>query len=141
LAGAVMGATIWSLQSQRGRSRDASIELHNVDRVARAEGLDQLPLDYSKVPRPTPSPPPPMLGEPLPGDLGAPILHANRNAADMNASSASQTLRTNPYDDAAHAERISRQRESEEAAKASLFFRGSSRRSEQSIEKPVQGAT
>ena len=140
LAAAVLGATLWSLQSQRRQARDAPTELHNVDRVARAEGLDQLPLDYSKVPRPT-APSPPMLGDPLPGDLGAPILRADRGTADTNPSIASQAHRTNPYDDAAHAERISRQREAEEAAKAPLFFRAASRRSEQPNEKPVQIGT
>lgn len=36
--------------------------------LTRAEGLETLPRDYSQVPQP--EAPPPVLGEPLPGDLG-----------------------------------------------------------------------
>src|SRR5450755_4533640 len=74
LAAAVLGATLWSLQAGRRTPRELPTELHNVDRVTRAEGLDQLPQDYSKLPSParlaaTPATAP-MLGAPLPGDLG-----------------------------------------------------------------------
>jgi len=71
---AVLGATIWSLQPQRRGSFD-STELYNVDRVAKSEGLDALPTDYSKLP---PALPPnvPELGPPLPGDLGPAIVNS-----------------------------------------------------------------
>ena len=49
LAAAVLGATIWSLQSQHKTSRDAPVELHNTERIAHADGLEQLPPDYSKL--------------------------------------------------------------------------------------------
>ena len=42
LAAAVLGGTLWSLQSNK-RLRNPATELYNVDRVARAENLDQLP--------------------------------------------------------------------------------------------------
>lgn len=113
-AALVLGATLWSLQSAR-HARDTAVELYNVDRVAKAESLDQLPRDYSKLPQPV-KPAVPVLGEPLPGDLGPAILHAERKA-NANVSAA--------YNDPAHAERLARLRDAEEAARASVFFRSS----------------
>ena len=49
LAAVVFGATLWSLQPHR-RERNPATELYNVDRVARAESLDQLPKDYAGLP-------------------------------------------------------------------------------------------
>ena len=114
LAALVLGATLWSLQPAR-RAKDAATELYNVDRVSRAETLDQLPKDYSKIPPPV-KPAVPVLGEPLPGDLGPAILHAERNA-NANASAV--------YNDSAHADRLARLRDAEEAARATVFFRSS----------------
>ncbi len=110
LASAVLGATLWSLQP-RQRVHNAQTELYNVDRIARAESLDRLPADYSKLSGPPSPRAVPVLGDPLPGDLGKPMLQADRNAA---------------YDDPARTERLNRQRDIEEAAKASVFFRSSS---------------
>lgn len=76
LGAVVLGGTLWSLQSHK-RERNAAAELYNVDRVSHAENLDQLPKDYSKVP--VAAKPVPVLGEPLPGDLG-PAIVAQRNA-------------------------------------------------------------
>lgn len=115
LAALVLGATLWSLQPAR-HTKDTAIELYNVDRVAKAESLDQLPKDYSKLP-PAAKPAVPVLGEPLPGDLGPAILHAERKA-NANVSAA--------YNDPAHADRLARLRDAEEAARASVFFRSSS---------------
>jgi type IV secretion system protein TrbI len=114
LAALVLGATLWSLQPAK-HAKDTAIELYNVDRVAKAESLDQLPKDYSKLPPPV-KPAVPVLGEPLPGDLGPAILHAERKA-NANVSAA--------YNDQAHADRLTRLRDAEEAARASVFFRSS----------------
>jgi type IV secretory pathway VirB10-like protein len=128
LTATVMGGTLWSLQSQRRTGRDAPVELHNTDRIAHADGLAQLPDDYSKVaPTATTGAPPPVLGPPLPGDLGGALLRAEHPITDSSLSGA-PTLRADPAADAARAERINRQREAEEAAKASLFFRSTTRR-------------
>lgn len=113
LAALVLGATLWSLQPAK-RTKDTAAELYNVDRVSRAETLDQLPKDYSKLSSPV-KPAVPVLGEPLPGDLGPAILHAERNA-NANVSA---------YNDPAHADRLARLRDAEEAARASVFFRSS----------------
>ena len=55
LAAAVLGGTLWSLQSNK-RQRNPAAELYNVDRVSRAESLDRLPKDYAGIP-PTLKPP------------------------------------------------------------------------------------
>jgi type IV secretion system protein VirB10 len=123
LATGVFGATLWSLQSQRGL-RDAPVELHNVERVTHADGLEQLPPDYSKLAQTSPaSTTPPVLGPPLPGDLGGPLFHAEQQAA-TGSSAPGVTLHADP----AAVDRINRQREAEEAAKAPLFFRGNTRK-------------
>ena len=85
------------------RERNAAAELYNVDRVSRAESLDQLPKDYSKVP--VAAKPVPALGEPLPGDLGPAIL------AQRNAGAPAQT---------GH---IAQPGDAEEAARSGVFFR------------------
>jgi type IV secretory pathway VirB10-like protein len=109
-ATAILGATLWSLQPTSKMTRDTRTELHNVDRVPHAEGSEQLPTDYGKLAARRPAAPP-LLGEPLPGDLGGPLLRAEQQAAGSGAST-----------DAARAERLSQEREAEDAAKASLFF-------------------
>ena len=137
LASTVLGGILWSLQSQHKGLGEAPVELHNVDRIAHAEGLEQLPDDYSKIVGPVRAAP--VLGPPLPGDLGGALLHAERPATDSLAGS--PTLRADPVSDAARAERINRLREAEEAAKASLFFRASSRKDVPSIAASAPGAS
>ncbi len=109
---AVLGATIWSLQP-RSRPAGAGEELYNVDRISQAEGLQTLPRDYSQVPPPAP---PPVLGEPLPGDLGRPIVRAEQEAGLRPAGPT-----------AADAERQARAKEAADAARAPLFYKSSNR--------------
>ena len=66
---AVFGATIWALQVNR-RSGSGQ-ELYSTDNKSTADGLANLPRDYSGLPRNVPP-----LGPPLPGDLGRPIVAA-----------------------------------------------------------------
>ncbi|MDO8771095.1 MAG: TrbI/VirB10 family protein [Burkholderiaceae bacterium] len=120
LSAAVLGATVWSLQGVKRQRDGASPELHNVDRVSKSEGLDKLPADYAKIP---PAAVPPVLGPPLPGDLGRPILRAEREAGLPQTPIVG--ARSNTFDDAAHAERLNRIREVEEAAKAPVVFKQS----------------
>ncbi|HEN8477019.1 TPA: TrbI/VirB10 family protein [Pseudomonas aeruginosa] len=112
LSVAVLGALMWSLQPQR-RAANEQTELYNVDRVSRSEGLDQLPVDYSKLP-PTLPPEVPELGPPLPGDLGPAIVNSQQPAVAAYAA---------PGHDPAEAERLARLKEAEEAAASSVFFR------------------
>lgn len=112
----MMGALMWSLQPVR-RDQGVTEELYNVDRISRAEGLESLPRDYSQVKLPPPPEPIPELGEPLPGDLGRPILRAEREAE----------ARLSGGPDAVEAERLARLKEAEEAARAPLFYKTAGR--------------
>ncbi len=107
LAAAVLGGTLWSLQSQQ-RSRTPATELFNVDRIAKSENLDRLPKDYAGLP-PAVKAAPPVLGEPLPGDLGPAIVRSQQPMEQRMAPPG-----TDPAQLAA-----------EEAARSSVFFRGS----------------
>jgi type IV secretion system protein VirB10 len=115
LAVTIAVASMWALQSKHGRRGQAdSSEQYNVDRVAKADDLDQLPADYSKLPaKPAPAPAAsvPPLGPPLPGDWGA----ASALQAPVNGG-----LNVNR---APSAENIDRQREAEQVARSSVFFR------------------
>lgn len=129
VAAVVLGATMWSLRPPKSRSASAPVEVYNVERVARTEGLAQLPADYSQLPPTLPALPPdvPQLGEPLPGDLGAPILRAEQQALGYEQ----------PGYDPAEAERLARVKEAEEAAASSVFFRSGGQRA---TAIPVQDA-
>ncbi|MEI8702807.1 MAG: TrbI/VirB10 family protein [Mesorhizobium sp.] len=72
-SGAVFGVTMIALQGPALRIRDQAEDLYNTERKPTAEGLDTLPHDYSGM-----KPKPPVLGLPLPGDLGHPILERQR---------------------------------------------------------------
>jgi type IV secretion system protein VirB10 len=131
LAALVLGVTVWSLQPTSRALRDLPTELHNVDRVSRAEGLEQLPADYSKIPPPkvaaaSPAASVPQLGPPMPGDLGTAMLRAQQ--ADHTIPGLNAAPNPDPAAEAARIERANRQREMEEAAKAPLFFRSNTRR-------------
>lgn len=113
LAMAIAGASIWALQSKGRRGAGDQTNLYNVDRIAKADDLDKLPADYSKLPaKPAPAAAAsvPQLGPPLPGDWGA-------------ASAAS--LPTGTINPGPSAESIDRQRQAEEVARSSVFFRTS----------------
>lgn len=77
---ALLGITVWSLQPVQRKSAEQQPELHNVERVARAETIDALPQEYSQLPMSGTNLPPgvPVLGDPLPGDLAKPMLDAQR---------------------------------------------------------------
>lgn len=106
LAAVVLGATLWSLQPHK-RERNPAAELYNVDRVARAESLDQLPKDYAGLPE---RPVVPQLGEPLPGDLGPAIVKSQHPM---------ETRVPGGGVDPAHAAQLA----AEEAARSGVFFR------------------
>lgn len=110
LAASVLLAAWWSLQPSR-RDRKPAAELYNVDRVSRADGVEQLPPDYAKLKAERAAVP--KLGEPLPGDLGPAILRAERQMAATGAAHG---------DEAARAARLAQLREAQEAAHSSVFF-------------------
>lgn len=112
LAVAVAGASMWALQSKGRRGSGDRPELYNVDRVAKSDDLDQLPADYSKLPaKPAPAASVPQLGPPLPGDWGA--------------ASTMPPLSNDGISAGPSAENIDRQRQADEVARSSVFFRTS----------------
>ncbi len=119
LATVVLGATLWSLQPHR-RERNPAAELYNVDRVARAESLDQLPKDYAGLPA---RPGVPQLGEPLPGDLGPAIVKSQQPM---------ETRVPGGGVDPAHSAQLA----AEEAARSGVFFRATGG----AVAKPAQAA-
>ena len=127
VAAGLAGATFWSLQSHPKMGNGAGVELHNVDRVAHAEGLEQLAVDYSKMPSKSVEAPP-VLGPPLPGDLGAPILHSQALPPQPALTPAQPIARPDPAAEATRIERANREREAADAARASLFFQSTTRK-------------
>jgi type IV secretion system protein VirB10 len=105
LAAAVCLATFWALQPKTRPTEDLP-ELHNVERVARSEGLDALPSDYSKL-----APKVPELGPPLPGDLGPVIVASQQSPVTPTYVASGQ----DPED--------TWRKEAESAAASSVFFR------------------
>lgn len=67
------GALIYALQT-RDTTKLAD-ELYSTDNRATADGLAGLPTDYSDIPK---------LGPPLPGDLGRPILDAQKRGTPIH---------------------------------------------------------
>jgi len=65
---AVSASLIWALYQGRGRA--PSTELYNTENKTTPEGLTALPRDYTVPPNV------PVLGPPLPGDLGRPFRNA-----------------------------------------------------------------
>ncbi|QEE24921.1 TrbI/VirB10 family protein [Rhodanobacter glycinis] len=115
LAVAVAAASMWALQSKGRRDSGKQTELYNVDRIAKADDLAQLPTDYSKLPtKPAPARAAsvPQLGPPLPGDWGA--------------ASAMRVPGNGAANPGPSAESVDRQRQAEEVARSSVFFRTSS---------------
>lgn len=68
-SGAIFGVTMMALQGPAWRIKGQVEDRYNTERKPTAEGLDSLPKDYSGI-----KPKAPVLGPPLPGDLGRPIL-------------------------------------------------------------------
>ncbi|RAZ92397.1 conjugal transfer protein TrbI [Mesorhizobium hawassense] len=71
-SGAIFGVTMVALRAPALRIQDLTEDRYNTERKPTAEGLDSLPKDYSAMPKA------PVLGPPLPGDLGRPILERQR---------------------------------------------------------------
>lgn len=92
------GALIYALQTRDTGKRE---ELISIDSRATADGLDGLPRDYIG----------PILGPPLPGDLGRPILNAQKAVPPAIGT----------FDPGLSADEQRRQQELESARTAKLF--------------------
>ncbi|MDQ7250557.1 TrbI/VirB10 family protein [Dongia sedimenti] len=69
----IFGVTWLALKGPILRFGQQAQELYSTDRNSTAEGLDGLPKDYGEM-----KPETPVLGPPLPGDLGPPILERQK---------------------------------------------------------------
>jgi len=112
----VGGALIYALQPQ---GREGAGELYNTDGVAVADNLAGAPADYGQVPK---------LGPALPGDLGKPILDAQRrgDVVALPPVGAVPPVAPDPAVSAAEAARARAVQEREAARGSRLFFGGGS---------------
>lgn len=106
---AVFGATIWALQVNR-RSGSGE-ELYSTDNKSTADGLANLPRDYTGLPRNVPP-----LGPPLPGDLGRPIVAAQANGQPVTVPPMPTAPAVDPEEQ--------RRMQEREAARLSKLFAG-----------------
>ena len=83
---AIAGAVLWALQSNRGNNK-ASEELFSTEHRTLAEGLTELPRDYTALPKDVPR-----LGPPLPGDLGRPIVAAQDPTGALTVDAEQQRI-------------------------------------------------
>jgi type IV secretory pathway VirB10-like protein len=113
---AIFGATFYALQKGSWFQRPAP-ELYNTENKPHADGLAALPKSYADIPHP-----PPTLGPPLPGDLGKPIVRAERDAGLREPAAPVTSFRPSQEDEAARARRLQRLREAEQAAVSKVFF-------------------
>ena len=109
-AGAVMTVTLLALQGPDSRRGSEGEDLYTPGRASTPEGLEGLPDDYGDMEPPAP---PPVLGPPLPGDLGRPILEHRRRAG----------LEPDPADRAAEAERQRLAAQALQARESGVLFR------------------
>ncbi|MQX37622.1 TrbI/VirB10 family protein [Roseospira navarrensis] len=107
-AGAVMTVTLLALQAPDLRRGSDGEDLYRTDHRPTPEGLEGLPDDYGDM-----APPPPVLGPPLPGDLGRPILEHRRRVG----------LEPDPADRAAEAERQRLAAQALQARESGVLFR------------------
>jgi type IV secretion system protein VirB10 len=109
-AGAVMTVALLALQGPDLRRGSSGEDLYTPGRAPTPEGLEGLPDDYGDLEPPAP---PPVLGPPLPGDLGRPILEHRRRAG----------LQPDPADRAAEAERQRLAAQALQARESGVLFR------------------
>ncbi len=112
---AIGGALLWAL---RPADPKVARELYEVSAPNRSENVTGAPADYGAVPK---------LGPPLPGDLGRPILAAQRQGDAVPVPV--PAMASPPFDPRQNAREQARQRalQEREAAEASrLFLAGSS---------------
>lgn len=94
--------------------RQAEVELLNTNGRTTADAITSGPKDYSQVPK---------LGQPLPGDLGGPILSAQQRGVEGNMPPVGQSAGQNGQANAAQAAR-QRAIQERDAARTSRLFLG-----------------
>jgi type IV secretion system protein VirB10 len=125
----VFGAMSVALKPPRAMGEARAEELYNVETKATADGLDALPKSYADVK--------PHLGRPLPGDLGAALLRAEKavaatpNSGGLDpydyAAMSPTPFRNSPEADAAREAALREAQIRAEARDAGVFFQLASR--------------
>lgn len=113
-AAIILGSLAFAMSSKQTDMVSPANELYSTTNKPRAEGLVGLPVSYADMPEKVE-----ILGPPLPGDLGAPILQARRERAHLQAP----IILPNAPPSDAELEALDRKREQVETArKSGLFF-------------------
>jgi type IV secretion system protein TrbI len=108
---AIGGALVYALQPA---GKEGPTELYGTDARTTANGLEAAPKDYSQIPK---------LGPALPGDLGQPILNAQRNGEVVPLPPVGQQPPNNAASRADAARQLAAQER--DAARTSRLFLGS----------------
>jgi type IV secretion system protein VirB10 len=107
----MFGVTWLALRGPILRFGQKAQELYSIDRKSTPEGLAGLPKDYSEI-----KPETPLLGPPLPGDLGPPILERQKQLGETPGVPESEADRE------AEAERQRLAQQARAAREAGVFF-------------------
>jgi type IV secretion system protein TrbI len=124
----IFGVTWLALQGPILRFGQQSQELYSTDRKSTPEGLSALPKDYGEL-----KPETPILGPPLPGDLGAPILERQKQLGLAPGVAESEADRE------ADAERQRLAQQARAAREASVFFQVANRSATERSEETTNG--
>jgi len=108
----VLGASWLALRAPALKVKTGTEELYNTDTKPASDGLASLPPSYDKVK-------PPVLGAPLPGDLGAPIVAREKS---LGMSPALGSLGPKGEEDAARAEQLHLAQLARQAQEGGVFF-------------------
>ena len=109
---AISGALLYALQPSKPKVVE---NLYDSDRSNKSELVTGAPGDYGKIPK---------LGDPLPGDLGRPILAARENGAAVPVPPMGAPPPPDPLVTAAEQARIRTAQEIESARASRLFLGG-----------------
>jgi type IV secretion system protein VirB10 len=123
----IFGVTWLALKGPILRFGQQAQELYSTDRKSTAEGLDGLPKDYGEM-----KPETPVLGPPLPGDLGPPILERQKQLGLAPGMPESEVDRE------AEAERQRLAQLARAAREASVFFQVTNRTSVAMLQDAAQ---
>ena len=124
----LFGAAMFALYPLALRPANAGRELYNTDQKPKAEGLAELPRTYADMPKQVPP-----LGPPLNGDMGRPVVDAERQLGI--SSQQGSGFRPDPEAERLRAERIRMAQKAEQAHESGVFFQINAKRD------PVQPAS
>lgn len=92
-------------------------ELYHPDRKEQAEGLAALPESYDEIPKPAP-----ILGAPLPGEFGRPIVRREAELGIDSGAGLRPSFVPSAEENDARAERLRLAQQARQAAEAGVFF-------------------